>query len=105
MRLSEHERGSIEAASRAVFPSGTRVLLFGSRTDDSRRGGDIDLLVALPKAMSPEDWQTYRARFMVDLYRRMEEQKIDVIMDAPDLASPSPVIGFAYRDGIELTHV
>ena len=47
------EKAGIGWAAREVLPHGSRVLLFGSRTDDSRRGGDIDLLVEPPVAVDP----------------------------------------------------
>ena len=45
-RISPTEKAAIVNAAQAVLPANSRVLLFGSRTDDHRRGGDIDLLVA-----------------------------------------------------------
>ena len=48
MRLAPADLTAITAAAQALLPAGSRMMLFGSRTDDSRRGGDIDLLVAPP---------------------------------------------------------
>ena len=45
MRLTPWERSTIRDTVRTVAGSGARVRLFGSRTDDSARSGDIDLLV------------------------------------------------------------
>lgn len=42
MRLSAHELQSIRDTLLAQDANG-RIWLFGSRTDDARRGGDIDL--------------------------------------------------------------
>lgn len=42
MRLSPQERQTITGILRAVDPQGEFVL-FGSRADDQRKGGDIDL--------------------------------------------------------------
>jgi predicted nucleotidyltransferase len=44
MRLSDAERGAIRRAI-ADFDPEAMVYLFGSRTDDTKRGGDIDLLI------------------------------------------------------------
>lgn len=43
MRLSPAEHHAITSILRSVDPQG-QVLLFGSRADDRRKGGDIDLL-------------------------------------------------------------
>ena len=45
MRLTDGEREVIAVQARRCFGSGATVTLFGSRVDDTRRGGDIDLLV------------------------------------------------------------
>jgi len=45
VRLTPEERDAIAAAARQTLLPGTRVSLFGSRVDDSARGGDIDLLL------------------------------------------------------------
>ena len=45
MRLSETERKAIKAALKKHFDATARVYLFGSRTDDQKRGGDIDLYI------------------------------------------------------------
>lgn len=44
MRITEQQRKAIVATVHEVIPDG-RILLFGSRADDTRRGGDIDLFV------------------------------------------------------------
>ncbi|WP_404385534.1 hypothetical protein [Caenispirillum salinarum] len=43
MRLNEQEKRIILETSREFFGPDVIVRLFGSRTDDSRTGGDIDL--------------------------------------------------------------
>lgn len=45
MRLQPNEVNAIAQAVREAFTPGTAVFLFGFRVDDSKRGGDIDLLV------------------------------------------------------------
>lgn len=42
MRLSPHELKTVRQTLLGTDPNG-RIWLFGSRADDSRRGGDIDL--------------------------------------------------------------
>ena len=45
MRLTAQQREMIRTAVREVYGEDSRLWLFGSRVDDTRRGGDIDLLV------------------------------------------------------------
>ena len=45
MRLTEDEQDSIKRIIAKAFGEDTQVLLFGSRADDSKRGGDVDLYV------------------------------------------------------------
>ena len=45
MRLQMNEIQIILRAAREIYGSRVRVYLFGSRLDDTKRGGDIDLLI------------------------------------------------------------
>lgn len=83
MRLSEHERTLIRAATERRFGPAARVLLFGSRVDDLRRGGDIDLLVELPQAV--DDPLAGSVALEVDLMRELGERRIDVLLAYPGL--------------------
>lgn len=56
MRLSPADRQAIVRATAKVAGADTRVLLFGSRTDDSLRGGDIDLLVECAQPVQRPAW-------------------------------------------------
>lgn len=81
MRLSESARQAIRETTGEVFGPQARVSLFGSRTDDSLRGGDLDLLVELP-APDPE----YRRKALTLaalLQQRLGDQPIDVVVIDP----------------------
>ena len=45
MRLTEAQRQSIKSVVTRVIGEASRVWLFGSRVNDAKRGGDIDLYV------------------------------------------------------------
>ncbi len=60
-------------------------LLFGSRLDDARRGGDIYLFI--PGDWPPEEFVPRRLRFCTELRRCLGDQKIDVVVENK-LSSP-----------------
>ena len=84
MRLTPSERSAIRDTVRAVVGADARVRLFGSRTDDSARGGDIDLLVEIDR---PVDGPVVvSARIGADLQRTLGDRKIDVLLLAPNVS-------------------
>jgi len=105
MRLNPIERNTIAQAAREAFDTGTAVFLFGSRANDDRRGGDIDLLVETPRSMSPAELVERRTRFVARIWRTLEEQRIDVVITAGDEQDPRPVVAAAKRTGILLARI
>jgi uncharacterized protein len=93
MRLTEEERAEITHSVAEHDPSAA-IYLFGSRVDDSARGGDLDLLV-LSKKINLWD----QLDILADLHRKLGEQKIDLVV-YPDLSRPFARI--AAREGILL---
>ena len=76
MRLHQTE---LKALRHALADVDGQTFLYGSRTDDTRRGGDIDVLV-YSKAASP-----YRLSQEIAVRFRMEcDEKIDVLVVDPD---------------------
>jgi predicted nucleotidyltransferase len=77
MRLSNREIRSIENAFTATFGKG-EIYLFGSRTNDALKGGDIDLFI-VPESIN--DLAEKKIDFLVKLKRYIGEQRIDVVID------------------------
>lgn len=98
MRLTPHEVAAIKAAARLTFGPDAVVRLFGSRVDDARRGGDIDLHV---ETAVPVDIWAVKENFLERLFARIDEQRVDVITTARG-TEPTPIERIAYRDGIVL---
>lgn len=94
MRLSDRER---KAILRAVhrYDAQALVFLFGSRADDAKKGGDIDLMVK-STSIGPAE----RRRIRRTICDAIGEQKIDILV-AADLASPMARV--AQNSGILLT--
>lgn len=77
MRLDSKTRVEIREAAERFF--GADVYLFGSRTDDARRGGDIDLYIEAP--MSDSEVVRARMAMLGHLYQRIGERKIDLVIN------------------------
>jgi predicted nucleotidyltransferase len=102
MRLSTFEQSAIASAARAVLPPGSSVKLFGSRTDDSRRGGDIDLLVEPPDQLDAGAEVELRTRFAARMYREMGERRIDILVVPANAQDDRLIVAEARRQAIEL---
>lgn len=97
MRLTPQQIETIRHAAEEAFGPNTRVLLFGYRVDDSKRGGDIDLLV---RPEQTDQTLARKIRFLGLLERQMGERKIDVIVESPD--DRRPIVQIAQATGVEL---
>jgi len=76
------------------FDSSAKVYLFGSRVDDTKRGGDIDLLIISEVIDYP-----IKNQIRIRLYDLLGEQKIDLLV-SNDL--DDPFVKLALQSGIEL---
>ena len=93
MRLSDRERNAIVSAVHR-YDAQAQVFLFGSRVDDAKKGGDIDILVR-SASIGPDE----RRRIRRAIYDTIGEQKIDIRV-AADLANP--LVRVAQRSGVLL---
>jgi predicted nucleotidyltransferase len=96
MRLSPHERQVLRAAALRHF--GVEPRLFGSRLDDDRRGGDIDLVVRTD--LPPEEAVRRRLDMLAEVWRALGERKIDIVLD--DGAADSAIVQRARREALPL---
>ena len=95
MRLQKQEIQTILQVAHRIYGEKVKVYLFGSRLDDTKRGGDIDLLV---RNDGPQKGVLARIRMIAQLKFLLGDQKIDVIGDHED----SPVAQEALQKGILL---
>ncbi len=77
MRLSPEEIEAIKRSFDACFQEGD-IYIFGSRTDNSRKGGDIDIYISV---RDKTDLVRKKINFLIELQRDIGEQKIDVVLD------------------------
>ena len=93
MRLSSDEKSAIIQAVERLDP-GAEIYLFGSRVDDTKKGGDIDILIFSDR-LTFEDKLEIKAY----LFERIEEQKIDLIISVDE---SDPFIRMALKQGVRL---
>lgn len=96
MRLSAAETAVIKDVVRATAGAGAQVRLFGSRLDDGARGGDIELLVDTDEPV--EHALLLGARIAAGIELALGEQRIDVVLGAPNLAEQA-IHAVARRSG------
>lgn len=99
MRLTAHQQRVIKEEVARVLGAGVRVMLFGSRVDDSLRGGDIDLYLETPEPRE-QAWREV-LRLNARLQQRLGEQKIDIVLHQP--GEPlQPIHLQARKEGVPL---
>ena len=93
MRLKQYEINAIKESVKQ-YDQNAQVYLYGSRIDDTKKGGDIDLLIISDKITNQEI-----RKIRLKIFEVIGEQKIDII------ASPEINTAFvehAYKNGIRL---
>ncbi len=96
MRLTPAEVDIIRSTAKIVYKD-ARIWLFGSRIDDRKKGGDIDLFVDTTGTATLKD----KLRFLVLLERKGISRKIDLIIKSPNLENRS-IFDTARKTGILL---
>ena len=100
MRLTQQQLATIRAVLRRHFGSNSQIRLFGSRTDDTAKGGDIDLYIE-PDIQSPDQIADARLNALAELHMALGEQKIDLLVhrqQGPEL----PIHRHAQETGLPL---
>ena len=100
MRLSASQIEAIKQETEHFFGAQAEVWLFGSRVDDTKKGGDIDLYVR-PGMSDAEQLVTARFAFLARLKQRIGDQKIDLVLQREG-GEELPVHLLARQEGVRL---
>ena len=99
MRLSQKAQQIIRKTVQEIFGPQVRVSVFGSRIDNTAKGGDIDLLV---QSAEPIEQRERKAlRLVARLQVRLGDQPFDVLVLDPN-TTRQPVHEEELRTGIRL---
>ncbi len=95
MRITEYQKNMIVEAIANVDPN-AKVWLFGSRADDSKKGGDIDIAIFSEKIDKDVKQKTQVRRLICD---KIGEQKIDIVTTN---SGKEAIFRLAVAEGIQL---
>lgn len=96
MRLNVEEQTAIKRIVAETFGDDTEVRLFGSRVDDSKRGGDVDLYVS---PVSSGDLYMKRVNCLGAL-ERLLPYPVDLVVADPEVGRAIDRI--ALKTGVKL---
>lgn len=99
MRLTPAQIETIKSTAQDVLGEGVQVTLFGSRVDDTLRGGDVDLMMVVEQPV-PEPAVAV-SRIATRISRAMEGRKVDVLLKAPNLLEQA-IHRIAQQEGVRL---
>jgi predicted nucleotidyltransferase len=98
MRITLFEKTIIKSSVKRHFGGNADVYLFGSRVDDNKKGGDIDLYITtdLPTPeIIPE-----KISLLLEIERELGEQKIDVVIN--NHTRQKTIYEIAEKEGVRL---
>lgn len=99
MRLTKSQVQMIKQVVAMLAGESAQVTLFGSRVDDDKKGGDVDLLVTLwDEVDHPAELS---AKISARLMRLFQGRKVDVLLLAPNLKT-LPIHSVAKHKGVIL---
>lgn len=94
MRLSENEIEVLKSKLKELS-STAKIYLFGSRVEDNKKGGDIDILI-LDDNLGKKEIREIRIEF----FKKFGEQKLDIVLDK--LSPVQPFTKIILNKAIEL---
>jgi len=101
MRITDQQRSIIRSTVTESFGVGAEVWLFGSRVDDTKRGGDIDLLIETDQ-VDVNAIARAEILFLTRIQTKLGEQQIDLLLDYPSRKVRPPIFSVAKQTGILL---
>ena len=97
MRLAKEQIIIIKHCVAIVFGENAKVYLFGSRVDDTKKGGDIDLYLEVDDRQSVFE---KKLTLLSELRKNLGDQKIDLIIN--DSSKEKDIYKIARTTGVLL---
>ncbi|MDX8414498.1 MAG: nucleotidyltransferase domain-containing protein [Mariprofundales bacterium] len=97
MRLSPTAAMQIVQYAKLHFGNDISLYLFGSRVDDQKKGGDIDLFIATENTVAMRQ----QTAFLKDIYRHVTQRKTDLLVHSSNIMDKT-IFHTAKETGIPL---
>lgn len=103
MRLNDTEvLGILEAVERHMPEKKGELRLYGSRVDDNKKGGDIDLLLIMPNLHLKQILVENKHVILGQIKNSIGERKIDLLICQKEDVQQDPFVGLIYPKSIIL---
>jgi len=99
MRLSQDTLKIINILAHKHFGDDCEVYIFGSRVDDAKRGGDIDIYI---ETSLIENIFDAKLEFLTALHKAIGEQKIDLVIKKRESEHIYPIYEAAKNTGVKI---
>ena len=99
MRITQQEKQTMIELKNKIFGEEASIWLYGSRTDDTLRGGDIDLMI-IPAENDTIDIFSKKIKYLVKLKDSIGDQKIDLLLKKPN--DVRGIVKTALQEGVKL---
>lgn len=100
MRLKPDQLEKIKKYAIEIFGKDCKVYIFGSRIDNKKKGGDIDIFIETNSDI--ESIQQKKIKLIIQLIKTLGEQKIDIIVFNPNLMKNLPIYNIAKKEGLRI---
>jgi len=101
MRLTAKQLKIIKQITLDNFGDTSKVYLFGSRVDDTKKGGDIDLFIKAD--FSNEELFIRKIKTLSEIQFKLGERKIDIVTYSGQIDDRAPlIVKEAMMNGVEL---
>jgi len=99
MRLSEEVLKAIKTLANKYFGENCEVRIFGSRVDNTQKGGDIDIYI---RTQMKNGIISAKAEFLAELKRQIGEQKIDLLIENMNNPEKNSIYEIARNTGLKI---
>lgn len=101
MRIKQKTVNELFEAISEIYTDKYELRLYGSRLDESRKGGDIDLLLIVP-AQNLKNLQLLKPEILVAMKSHIGEQRIDLTISSLDCINQNNFLKSIFEDSVIL---